>query len=94
MSHGGGSTTGGGGGNGRWAKRRGASRIFGHRNAIKAVRDVTEGCAELGVQYLTLYAFSTENWQRPKIEVDGLMSLLVSTLKKEMPTLMENNIRL
>jgi len=81
-------------GNGRWAKQRGASRIFGHRNAVKAVREVTEGCAELGVRYLTLYAFSTENWQRPKMEVDGLMSLLVSTLKKEIPTLMENNIRL
>lgn len=81
-------------GNGRWAKKRGASRIFGHRNAIKAVRDATEGCAELGVEYLTLYAFSTENWNRPKLEVDGLMSLFVSTIKKEIPTLMKNNVRL
>ena len=81
-------------GNGRWAKTRGASRIFGHRNAIKAVRDVTEGCAELGVAYLTLYAFSTENWNRPKLEVEGLMSLLVSTITAEVPTLMKNNVRL
>ena len=81
-------------GNGRWAKKRGAARLFGHRNAIKAVRDVTEGCAELGVKHLTLYAFSTENWNRPKIEVEGLMSLLVSTIKKEIPTLVKNNIRL
>jgi undecaprenyl diphosphate synthase len=81
-------------GNGRWAKRRGASRIFGHKNAIKAVRDVTEGCAELGVGYLTLYAFSTENWNRPKLEVEGLMSLLVSTITSEIPTFMKNNVRL
>ena len=81
-------------GNGRWAKKRGAARLFGHKNAIKAVRDVTEGCAELGVKNLTLYAFSTENWNRPKLEVEGLMSLLVSTIKKEIPTLVKNNIRL
>ena len=81
-------------GNGRWAKKRGAARIFGHQNAIKAVRDTTEGCAQLGVDRLTLFAFSTENWGRPKSEVEGLMSLLVSTIKKEIPTLMENNIRL
>ncbi|MFY0626480.1 MAG: isoprenyl transferase [Reichenbachiella sp.] len=81
-------------GNGRWAKQRGAARIFGHNNAIKAVREVTEGCAELGVGHLTLFAFSTENWNRPKIEVDGLMNLLVSTIKKEIPTLIKNNIRL
>ena len=81
-------------GNGRWAKSRGASRIFGHKNAITAVRDVTEGCAELGVGFLTLYAFSTENWNRPKIEVESLMSLLVSTISKEVPTLMKNNVRL
>lgn len=81
-------------GNGRWAKQRGATRLFGHRNAIKAVRDVTEGCAEIGVEHLTLYAFSTENWNRPKMEVDGLMTLLVSTIKKEIPTLLKNNIRL
>ncbi|MEQ6119503.1 isoprenyl transferase [Reichenbachiella sp. MALMAid0571] len=81
-------------GNGRWAKSRGASRIFGHKNAITAVRETTEGCAELGVKFLTLYAFSTENWNRPKSEVDGLMSLLVSTITKEIPTLMKNNVRL
>ncbi len=81
-------------GNGRWAKKKGAARIFGHRNAIKAVREVSEGCAELGVECLTLYAFSTENWSRPKVEVDGLMSLLVSTINEEYGTLMENNIRL
>lgn len=81
-------------GNGRWAKKKGAARIFGHRNAIKAVREASEGCAELGVECLTLYAFSTENWARPKIEVDGLMSLLVSTINDEYSTLMENNIRL
>lgn len=81
-------------GNGRWAKKRGAARLFGHKNAIQAVRDVTEGCAELGVKRLTLYAFSTENWNRPKLEVEGLMSLLVSTIKKEIPTLVKNNIRL
>ncbi|REE01683.1 isoprenyl transferase [Marinoscillum furvescens] len=81
-------------GNGRWAKKQGAARIFGHRNAIKAVRDVTEGCAELGIGYLTLYAFSTENWSRPKQEVQGLMTLLVATINDEVPTLMKNNIRL
>jgi len=81
-------------GNGRWAKRKGAMRIFGHRNAIQAVRDVTEGCGELGVKYLTLYAFSTENWNRPKAEVDGLMELLVNTIKGEIGTLTENRVRL
>lgn len=81
-------------GNGRWAKNKGAARIFGHRNAIKAVRDVTEGCAEQGIKYLTLYAFSTENWNRPKLEVQGLMMLLVSTIKDEIKTLMDNNIKL
>jgi undecaprenyl diphosphate synthase len=81
-------------GNGRWAKKKGAARIFGHRNAIQAVTDVTEGCGELGVKYLTLYAFSTENWGRPKDEVDGLMELLVNTLKKEIKNLMENHVRL
>ena len=81
-------------GNGRWAKKKGAARIFGHKNAIKAVREVTEGCAELSIECLTLYAFSTENWARPKVEVAGLMSLLVSTIKDEMPTLMKNNISL
>lgn len=81
-------------GNGRWAKKKGAARIFGHKNAIKAVRDVTEGCAELGVEFLTLYAFSTENWSRPKIEVNALMELLVSTLVSEMKTLMDNKVKL
>lgn len=81
-------------GNGRWAKQQGAARIFGHRNAIKAVREVTEGCAELGVKYLTLYAFSTENWNRPKFEVDMLMQLLVHTIRGEIKTLMDNNVRL
>jgi undecaprenyl diphosphate synthase len=81
-------------GNGRWAKKKGALRIFGHRNAVQAVRDVTEGCGELGVKYLTLYAFSTENWGRPKDEIDGLMELLVSTVKQEINTLMENQVKL
>lgn len=81
-------------GNGRWAKKKGAMRIFGHRNAVQAVRDVTEGCGELGIKYLTLYAFSTENWNRPKAEVDGLMELLVSTLKAEVGTLQENKVKL
>lgn len=81
-------------GNGRWAKQKGAARIFGHKNAIKSVREITEGCAELGISYLTLYAFSTENWGRPKAEVDGLMQLLVSTLKGELKTLNKNNVKL
>ncbi len=81
-------------GNGRWAKGKGAQRLFGHKHAVKAVREVTEGCAELGVGYLTLYAFSTENWSRPKEEVNGLMNLLVLTLKDELRTLSENNIQL
>jgi len=81
-------------GNGRWAKKKGALRIFGHKNAVQAVRDVTEGCGELGVKYLTLYAFSTENWGRPKAEVEGLMELLVNTLKQEIGTLMENQVKL
>ena len=81
-------------GNGRWAKKKGARRIFGHRNAVQAVRDVTECCGELGVKYLTLYAFSTENWSRPKEEVEGLMELLVNTLKQEIGTLMENQVKL
>lgn len=81
-------------GNGRWAKKQGARRIFGHHNAVQAVRDVTESCAELGIKYLTLYAFSTENWSRPKEEVEGLMELLVNTLKQEIGTLMENQVKL
>jgi undecaprenyl diphosphate synthase len=81
-------------GNGRWAKKKGALRIFGHKNAVQAVRDVTEGCGELGIKFLTLYAFSTENWNRPKEEVDGLMELLVNTLKAEIKTLSENQVKL
>lgn len=69
-------------------------RIFGHKNAVQAVKDVTEGCGELGIKYLTLYAFSTENWNRPKAEIDGLMELLVSTLKQEIKTLMDNQVKL
>lgn len=81
-------------GNGRWAQKQGVKRIFGHQNAIEAVRNVTEGAAELGVKFLTLYAFSTENWERPKYEVDGLMTLLVNTIKDELPTLQKNDIKL
>ena len=81
-------------GNGRWAKQQGAKRIFGHQSAIKSVRDVTEGCAELGVKYLTLYAFSTENWNRPKYEVNALMQLLIGTISKETETLIKNDIKL
>ncbi len=81
-------------GNGRWAKQHGKPRVFGHRNGVQAVRDVTEAAAELGIEYLTLYAFSTENWSRPKFEVGALMRLLVETLHKEVKTLMKNNIRL
>lgn len=81
-------------GNGRWAEKRGNQRIFGHRNAIAAVRDTVEASAELGIQFLTLYAFSTENWKRPKSEIDALMKLLVSTIHAETKTLMDNNIRL
>jgi undecaprenyl diphosphate synthase len=81
-------------GNGRWAQKRGNQRIFGHRNAIDAVRDTVEAAAELGIEYLTMYAFSTENWKRPKIEIDALMSLLVSTIHNETKTLIDNNVRL
>ncbi len=81
-------------GNGRWAKEKGKLRVFGHQNGVKAVRDTVEAAAELGIQHLTLYAFSTENWNRPKFEVNALMELLVSTINKETKTLMENNIRL
>ena len=81
-------------GNGRWAKGQGAARIFGHRHAIQAVRDVTEGCAELGVGFLTLYAFSTENWGRPRAEINALMQLLVNTIGSEREILMKNNVRL
>lgn len=81
-------------GNGRWAKQRGKLRIFGHENGVKSVREVSEAAAELGINYLTLFAFSTENWKRPKYEVDALMRLLVKTINKETITLNDNNIRL
>lgn len=81
-------------GNGRWAKKMGNQRIFGHQNGVTSVREVTEAAAELGIGYLTLYAFSTENWNRPKEEVDALMTLLVSTIEAETPTLAKNNVRL
>lgn len=81
-------------GNGRWAKERGKLRVFGHENGVKAVRKTVENCARLNIKYLTLYAFSTENWKRPQIEVQTLMRLLVSSLRKELKTLEKNNIRL
>jgi undecaprenyl diphosphate synthase len=81
-------------GNGRWAKERGMMRIFGHENGVKAVRETTEAAAEIGIKYLTLYAFSTENWARPQAEVDALMGLLVKTIHNELPTLQKNSIRL
>lgn len=81
-------------GNGRWAKEQGKMRVFGHQHGVDAVRNVTEACAELGVEYLTLYAFSTENWNRSSFEVDALMSLLTQALKTEVKTLNVNNIRL
>lgn len=81
-------------GNGRWAEEQGHDRLFGHLHGVESVRDIVEGAAELGVEYLTLYAFSTENWDRPAYEVTGLMELLVDTIRKEVPTLNKNNIRL
>ncbi len=81
-------------GNGRWAKKQGLLRVRGHEKGTKAVKQTVETCAELGIKYLTLYAFSTENWKRPKIEVDTLMKLLVSSLRKELPTLQKNGISL
>ena len=81
-------------GNGRWAKQRGGLRVFGHQSAITAVRDTVEEAAELGVKYLTLYAFSTENWNRPAFEVTALMQLLVHTIRQETPTLLKNSVRL
>jgi undecaprenyl diphosphate synthase len=81
-------------GNGRWARQRGRLRVFGHENGVKAVRETVESCARLGTDYLTLYAFSTENWKRPPLEVETLMKLLVASLKKELRTLKDNNIRL
>ena len=81
-------------GNGRWAKQKGLLRAFGHESGTKSVRTVVETCAKLGVENLTLYAFSTENWNRPKLEVDILMKLLIKSLKNELKTLQDNNIRL
>jgi undecaprenyl diphosphate synthase len=81
-------------GNGRWAKMKGKLRIFGHKNGVKAVRETVEAAAEIGIEYLTLYAFSTENWNRPASEVNALMTLLVSAINKETKTLMDNNIKL
>ncbi|HRZ77566.1 MAG TPA: polyprenyl diphosphate synthase, partial [Bacteroidales bacterium] len=81
-------------GNGRWAQQRGQLRVYGHEQGVTAVREAAEGAAEIGVPFLTLYAFSTENWNRPKEEVDALMGLLVETIDKEIPTLMDNGIRL
>jgi undecaprenyl diphosphate synthase len=81
-------------GNGRWAKEQGHDRLFGHFHGVESVRNIVEGCAELGIQYLTLYAFSTENWDRPEYEVIGLMELLVSTIRDEVESLHKNNIKL
>ncbi|RKE91883.1 isoprenyl transferase [Ichthyenterobacterium magnum] len=81
-------------GNGRWAKQKGMLRAIGHENGTKSVRDTVEACAEIGIKHLTLYAFSTENWNRPKLEVQTLMKLLVKSLKKEIKTLQDNNIKL
>ena len=81
-------------GNGRWAKQQGKNRIFGHRAGVKTVHRITEACAELGIGYLTLYAFSTENWKRPSFEVNALMNLLIETLRQELNVLLKNNIRL
>ncbi|TDQ30324.1 isoprenyl transferase [Tenacibaculum caenipelagi] len=81
-------------GNGRWAKSKGMQRIFGHRNALTAIRETADTASDLGVKFLTLYAFSTENWNRPKLEVDALMSLLVTTLKKELPEFQRKNVRI
>jgi undecaprenyl diphosphate synthase len=81
-------------GNGRWAKERGEDRLYGHFHGVESVRNIVEGCAELGIGYLTLYAFSTENWDRPQYEVTGLIELLVETIRKETETLNKNNIKL
>ncbi len=81
-------------GNGRWAKQKGRIRTFGHTHGVTAVRDTVEAAAELGVEVLTMYAFSTENWSRPRFEIDALMQLLIQSISKETPKLMENNIRL
>lgn len=81
-------------GNGRWAKERGGMRIMGHQHGITSVREAVEGCGELGIKYLTLYTFSTENWNRPKLEVEGIMLLLIKTIREEIPRLNKNNVRL
>ncbi|KIC01950.1 UDP pyrophosphate synthase [Flavobacterium sp. JRM] len=81
-------------GNGRWAKQQGFLRAFGHENGTKSVKETIESCAKLGIEYLTLYAFSTENWNRPKLEIETLMKILINSLKKELGTLQKNNIKL
>lgn len=81
-------------GNGRWAKEKGQDRLFGHYSGVESVRDIVEECAKLNIEYLTVYAFSTENWDRPKDEVTGLMELLVQTVHQEVPSLNKNNVRL
>ena len=81
-------------GNGRWAKQKGLARVFGHRNGVKAVRQTVEAASEIGLKVLTLYAFSTENWKRPKKEIDALMNILIRSLKKELSTFQENDIKL
>lgn len=81
-------------GNGRWAREKGQDRLYGHYHGVESVRNIVEGCAELGIGYLTLYAFSTENWDRPEKEVTGLMELLVETIRREVETLNKNKIRL
>src|SRR6195952_2642041 len=81
-------------GNGRWAKGKGKLRVFGHRNGVLSVRDVVEGAGEVGVKYITLYTFSSENWNRPKLEVSAIMELMISTIHKEINNFMKNNVRL
>ncbi|WP_264565542.1 isoprenyl transferase [Flavobacterium sp. N3904] len=81
-------------GNGRWAKQKGFLRTLGHKSGSKSVKKIIKACSDLGVEYLTLYAFSTENWNRPKLEVDTLMKVLINSLKKELPTLLENNMKM
>ena len=81
-------------GNGRWAKGKGKLRVFGHRNGVASVRDVVEGAGEIGIKYITLYTFSSENWSRPKLEVSAIMELMISTIHKEINNFMKNNVRL
>jgi len=81
-------------GNGRWAKNQGKFRVFGHENGVLSVKDIVEGCADIGIKYLTIYTFSTENWNRPKEEVNALMEIFISTINQETPRLTKNNIRL